>query len=73
LIKHQWKDFSNMTLFEVDGQCVTSPLDKAEALNNQFFIFFMDENTSFPSLEPSFLVVENPSFSTNGIENYFFY
>jgi len=68
LIKYQWKDFSNLTSLEVDGQCVTSPLDKTKALN-QFFTFFTDENTSFPNLEPSFPAIENLSFSTKGIES----
>ena len=54
---------------KVDGQCVTSPLDEAEALNNQFFTFFTDENTLSPNLEPSFPLIGNLSFTAKGIEN----
>ena len=54
---------------KVDGQCVISPLDKAEALNNQFFTFFTDENTLSPNLEPSFPLIGDLSFTAKGIEN----
>ena len=54
---------------KVNEHRVTSTLDKAETLNNQFFIFFTDENTSVPNLEPSFPLISNLAFSTPGIEN----
>ena len=57
LIKHQRKDFSSIISLEVDGQCITSPQEKAETLNNQFFTFFKDENTSFSKLETTFPLV----------------
>ena len=69
LIKHQRKDFSSITSLEVDGQCITSPQEKAETLNNQFFTFFTDENTSFSNLETTFPLIGSLSFSTKGIEN----
>ena len=69
LIKHQQKDFSYITSLKVNEHCVTSPLDKAETLNNQFFTFFTDKNTSVPNLEPSFPLISNLAFSTPGIEN----
>ena len=31
-----------------------APLNKVEALNNQFFTFFTDEDTLSSNLEPSF-------------------
>ena len=46
---HQQKDFSNITSLEVNEQCVTTPLDNAETLNDQFFTFFTDENSLFPN------------------------
>ena len=69
LIKHQRKDFSSITSLEVDGQCITSPQEKAETLNSQFFTFFTDENTSFSNLETTFPLIGSLSFSTKGIGN----
>ena len=69
LIKHRRKDFSTITSLKVDRQCVTSPLDKAEALNNQFFTFFTDENTASPNLEPCFPLIGNLSFTMESLED----
>jgi len=52
LIKHQRKNFSNITSLKVNEHCIVFPVDKADNLNNQFFTFFTDENTSVPNLEP---------------------
>ena len=51
-----------------DSGAVTQ-LDKAEALNNQFFTFFTDENILSPNLEPSFPLIGDLSFTAEGIEN----
>ena len=55
LIKHRWKSSSYiLTSLKVDEKWTTSPLDKAEALNNQFLTFFTDENTAVPTWNPAF-------------------
>ena len=69
LIKHQRKDFSTITSLKVDGQCVTSPSDKAEVLNNRFFTFSQMKIFLSPNLEPSFPLIGNLSFTAQGIEN----
>ena len=39
LIKSLRKDYSGIASLNVNGTCLTDPMDKAEALNKQFFTF----------------------------------
>ena len=54
LIKHQQKDFSYIISFKVNEHCVTSTLDKAETLNNQFFTFSLTRILQFLTWNPVF-------------------
>lgn len=71
LIKSLKKDYSGIASLNVNGKYVTDPQGKAEALNDQFFTFFTDENEPIPN--PDF----NPYpqigklyFSIDGITTY---
>lgn len=70
LIKSLQKDYSSIVSLNVNGKCITDPQDKAEALNDQFFTFFTDENDSIPN--PDFIhypQIGDLYFSTEGITN----
>ena len=41
LIKNLKKDFSDIVSLDVDGTCLTTPTEKAEALNKQFYTFLL--------------------------------
>jgi len=63
LIKHMRKDYSSITSLEVDGKCLTSSQDKAEVMNNQFFVpFFTNENAN---MEPHYPQIEDLIFFIN--------
>ena len=52
----------------VNGEYVTDPQDKAEALNEQFFTSFTDENDSIPNPEPNhYPQISDLCFSIEGI------
>ena len=69
LIKSLWKDSCSIASLNIDGKCVIDPQVKAEALNNQFFTFFTNENNFVANPEPTYLPQIDLYFSTNEIEN----
>jgi len=52
-IKKLRRNHSNITTIHVQDKILTSPFDKANALNQQFLSFFTQENSNIPSLPPS--------------------
>ena len=68
LIKNLRKDYSGIASLNVDGTCLTNPMDKAEALNKQFLTFFTNEDRYVPTLESSpFPNIQELYFSIDGI------
>ena len=68
LIKSLWKDHSGIASLNVNGTCLTDPMDKAEALNKQFFTFFTNEDRHVPTLESSpFPNIQELYLSIDGI------
>ena len=70
LIKSLKKDYSNIVSLNDKGNCVTTPQDKADVLNKQFYTFFTNERDPIPNLEPcSYPQIGSLQFSINGIYN----
>ena len=68
LIKSLRKDYSGITSLNVNGTCLTNPMEKAEGLNKQVFTFFTNEDHHVPTLESNaFPNIEDLYFSTHGI------
>ena len=63
LIKSLRKDYSGIASLNVDGTCLTNPMDKAEALNKQFFTFLqMKIGMSLPLNLVPFLIFKSYIF-----------
>ena len=63
LIKSLQKDYSGIASLNVDGTCLTNPMDKAEALNKQFFTFLqMKIGMSLPLNLVPFLIFKSYIF-----------
>ena len=63
LIKNLKKDFSGIVSIDVDGMCLTTPTEKAEALNRQFYTFLLKKTVmSLPLNLTLFLILMNYTF-----------